>query len=234
MVRVDDDAGHAGRAQAVEDVGERGAVADRHERLGADVGQGPQARTQAGGEDHRRKHGTKPIAEPARSWRPGAGDRRVGRTAGRVVGACPCAAAPSCVVLGPAALALAVVAMACGSSAVGVDTCKSIEEARCNQLPNCPNVQVSPPIWYTNGTAVQACVRYYDTACGHGLSTGTDPGTTAVNACVERDQRERLRRRRRAARPIRRARGSSRLPRQTPATAGMPRTATPRDSADGE
>lgn len=87
-------------------------------------------------------------------------------------------------VLGPAALALAVVAMACGSSAVGVDTCKSVEEARCNQLPNCPNVQVSPPIWFTNGTAVQACVRYYDTACGHGLSTGTDPGTAAVNACV--------------------------------------------------
>jgi hypothetical protein len=83
--------------------------------------------------------------------------------------------------LGPA---LAAIVAACGSSAVGVDSCKSIEDARCNQLPNCPNVQVSPPIWYTTGTAVEACLRYYDTACAHGLATGTDPGTAAVNACV--------------------------------------------------
>lgn len=88
------------------------------------------------------------------------------------------------VVLGLANLALAVLGAACGSSAVGVDACKSIEEARCNQLPNCPNVTVSPPIWYTTGTAVQACVRYYDTACAHGLSIGTTPATYQVNDCV--------------------------------------------------
>jgi hypothetical protein len=88
------------------------------------------------------------------------------------------------VVLGLANLALAVLAPACGSKAVGIDTCKSIELARCNQLPNCPNVQVSPPIWYTSGTAVQACVRYYDTACDHGLSIGTTPSTDQVSQCV--------------------------------------------------
>jgi hypothetical protein len=88
------------------------------------------------------------------------------------------------VALGLANLALAVLGVACGSSAVGVDACKSIEEARCNELPDCPNVQVSPPIWYTTGTAVQACVRYYDTACAHGLSIGTTPSTTQVSDCV--------------------------------------------------
>jgi hypothetical protein len=81
-------------------------------------------------------------------------------------------------------LALATAAVACGSSGTGVDACKSIEEARCRQVPNCPNVQVSPPLWYTSGTAVDACVRYYDTACLHGLSIGSNPGTAELKACV--------------------------------------------------
>jgi hypothetical protein len=73
---------------------------------------------------------------------------------------------------------------ACGSSGVGVDACKSIEEARCNQIPNCPNVTISPPLWYTTGTAAEACVRYYDTACLHGLSIGTNPASGDVTQCV--------------------------------------------------
>ena len=88
----------------------------------------------------------------------------------------------------PALLALTLglvpVAAACGSDAVGVDACKSLEEARCMQVPNCPNVQVSPPLWYTSGTAVDACIRYYDTACLHGLSIGTNPSTSQVSSCV--------------------------------------------------
>jgi hypothetical protein len=88
----------------------------------------------------------------------------------------------------PAAIALAfafvLAAQACGTGAAGVGTCKSIEEARCRQVPNCPNVAVSPPIWFTSGTAVDACIRYYETACLHGLASGSDPGTVAVNACV--------------------------------------------------
>jgi hypothetical protein len=88
----------------------------------------------------------------------------------------------------PAALCLAVAAIAalaaaCGSGASGIDACKAIEEARCRQTPSCPNVQVSPPLYYTSGTAVDACIRYYDTACGRGLSSG-DPGSAKVNACV--------------------------------------------------
>jgi hypothetical protein len=82
------------------------------------------------------------------------------------------------------ALGLLPVAGACGSSAVGVDACKSIEEARCNQVPNCPNVEVSPPLWYTTGTATEACIRYYDTACLHGLSVGVNPASSDVSLCV--------------------------------------------------
>jgi hypothetical protein len=86
--------------------------------------------------------------------------------------------------LGPASLALGLV-VACGSSAQGVAACKSIEEARCRQIPNCPDVTVSPPIWYTSGSAVDACVRYYDVACEHGLSIGSNPSTSQVNDCVD-------------------------------------------------
>ena len=82
------------------------------------------------------------------------------------------------------ALGLAPAMGACGTSATGVSACKSIEEARCRQVPNCPNVSVSPPLWYTTGSAVDACLRFYDTACLHGLSIGSDPGTSAVNQCV--------------------------------------------------
>jgi hypothetical protein len=83
------------------------------------------------------------------------------------------------------AVALAVAAPGCNSDAVGVDACKAIEEARCRQAPNCPNsVQVSPPLYFTSGSDVDACIRFYDTACAHGLAVG-DPGTTAVNKCVD-------------------------------------------------
>src|ERR1700684_4578622 len=92
---------------------------------------------------------------------------------------------PRLPVLLAVALGLAPVAGACGSSAVGVSACKSIEEARCNQVPNCPNVQVSPPLWYTTGPAVEPCVRYYDTACAHGLSIGTNPSTADLSGCLD-------------------------------------------------
>jgi hypothetical protein len=82
------------------------------------------------------------------------------------------------------ALGLGATVAACGTGASGVDACKSIEEARCRQVPNCPNVQISPPLYYNSGSDVDACIRYYDTACGHGVVIGSDPGTSQVNACV--------------------------------------------------
>lgn len=90
----------------------------------------------------------------------------------------------------PALLALAVsaglaaAAASCGTNANGVDACKSIEEARCQQAPGCPNVQITPPLYYTSGSAVDACIRYYDTACGHGLVTPTTPSSAEVSQCV--------------------------------------------------
>jgi hypothetical protein len=76
---------------------------------------------------------------------------------------------------------LAIAASQCGSSAVGVDACRQIESARCDRAPSC-QVPLDVPN-YTSGTAAEACVRFYDTACLHGL-TVSDPGGAAVNACV--------------------------------------------------
>jgi hypothetical protein len=82
------------------------------------------------------------------------------------------------------ALGIAPVAGACGSAGVGVNACKTIEQARCRQVPSCPNVEVAPPDWYTSGSAVDACIRYYDTECLHGLSNATNPSSLEVSQCV--------------------------------------------------
>ena len=82
------------------------------------------------------------------------------------------------------ALALAVTSVAasgCGTDAVDVDGCRQIEEARCKQAPAC-GITLSIPN-YTSGTDVDACIRFYDDACLHGLAVA-DPGPTAVSACV--------------------------------------------------
>ncbi|MBV9949176.1 MAG: hypothetical protein JOZ69_20170 [Myxococcales bacterium] len=81
----------------------------------------------------------------------------------------------------PTAMAALGVASACGTDAVGVDACRKIEEARCERAPDCRIVLVPP--YHTSGTDVDACRRFYDDACLHGLAS-SDPGTTATNACV--------------------------------------------------
>ncbi len=84
-----------------------------------------------------------------------------------------------------AALALLVagpaVASGCGTDAVDVDGCRQIEEARCRQAPAC-GIMLEMP-YFTSGTDVDACVRYYDDACLHGLAVA-DPGPSAVSQCV--------------------------------------------------
>ncbi|HSY24246.1 MAG TPA: hypothetical protein VK841_19095 [Polyangiaceae bacterium] len=77
--------------------------------------------------------------------------------------------------------ALVMAAAACATGADGVDACKQIEETRCKLAPAC-GIALQPP-YSTAGTDVDACIRYYDIACLHGLEVG-NPGTTAVNACV--------------------------------------------------
>ncbi len=74
-----------------------------------------------------------------------------------------------------------VVIYGCGTDAVDVDGCRQIEEARCRQAPGCGIALETPN--FTSGTDVDACIRYYDDACLHGLAV-SDPGPTAVNACV--------------------------------------------------
>ena len=78
-------------------------------------------------------------------------------------------------------LPLASLEEGCGTGAVDVDGCRQIEEARCRQAPAC-GIRVTPPN-FTSATDVEACIRYYDDACLHGLAS-SDPGASAVSACV--------------------------------------------------
>jgi hypothetical protein len=85
----------------------------------------------------------------------------------------------------PAALALLLAGLAsgssCGTNAIDFDGCRQIEEARCRQAPGCAIALTEPN--FTSETDVDACVRFYDDACLHGLAV-SDPGPAAVSACV--------------------------------------------------
>jgi hypothetical protein len=54
-------------------------------------------------------------------------------------------------------------------------------EASCRQAPTC-GISLQPP-YHTAGTDVDACIRFYDDACLHGLDV-SDPGPASVQACV--------------------------------------------------
>jgi len=82
-------------------------------------------------------------------------------------------------IIGLAALSLC--AASCGTSPVGVNACKQIEEARCRRAPAC-GVSLQPP-FSTSGSDVDECIRFYDVECLHGLEV-PDPGPAAVSACV--------------------------------------------------
>jgi hypothetical protein len=86
--------------------------------------------------------------------------------------------------IGRAAAPFAVGAAAvagCGNGADGVGACRQIEEARCRRAPMC-NVSLEPP-YHTSGGDVDACIRFYDIACLHGLDVA-EPSSTAVGQCV--------------------------------------------------
>ena len=71
----------------------------------------------------------------------------------------------------------------CGTDAYGVGECKQIEEARCRAAAKCPEIPLGNVV-HASGTDVDACIRFYDVACLHGLVSGSDPGPAAVSACV--------------------------------------------------
>jgi hypothetical protein len=86
--------------------------------------------------------------------------------------------APTMLAISVAAL---VIAQGCGTDATGVDACQAVMAARCQQAPNC-KIKLDPP-YATSGSDVEACIRFYDIACLHGVST-SDPGPTKVQECV--------------------------------------------------
>jgi hypothetical protein len=79
---------------------------------------------------------------------------------------------------------VALVGLGCGSGAIDVQACQEIETARCNQAPKCPAIDLEPP-YSTSGTDVQACIRFYQVACLHGL-TESPPTGQSVSECVDR------------------------------------------------
>jgi hypothetical protein len=76
-------------------------------------------------------------------------------------------------------------AFACGTDAVGVETCRRVEEARCRRVADActTSVDLSKPAH--RDADVDACIRYYDTACLHGLVTATEPGGLQADRCIE-------------------------------------------------
>jgi hypothetical protein len=63
-------------------------------------------------------------------------------------------------------------ASACGTDAVGVETCRRIETARCNAAEACGEI-----------SNAAACERFYRDQCLHGLSV-PEPSERQVDACT--------------------------------------------------
>jgi hypothetical protein len=76
--------------------------------------------------------------------------------------------------------------LACGTDPVGVESCRKIEHARCENAPGC-GIDLSKPVHRgdTPELSVAACIRFYDDACLHGLVAPSDPGSVAVDACID-------------------------------------------------
>ncbi len=79
--------------------------------------------------------------------------------------------------------AVAPLAAGCNTSAVGVSACKQIEEARCRAAASCPDISLARP-YAASGSQVDACIRYYDIDCLHGLAISSEPTDSEVQQCV--------------------------------------------------
>jgi hypothetical protein len=81
------------------------------------------------------------------------------------------------------ALLLGGVVTACGTDAEGIDSCRKLENARCERAPGCNIPLAVPPHEGAPDTDVAACKRYYNDACLHGLVSEKDPGEVEIEAC---------------------------------------------------
>jgi len=74
---------------------------------------------------------------------------------------------------------------ACGTDAVGVESCRKVERVRCESAQAC-GIDLGRPVHHgdTPSRNVGACIRYYEDQCLHGLAAPTDPAPQAVDACV--------------------------------------------------
>ena len=72
---------------------------------------------------------------------------------------------------------------ACGTDAEGIDSCRQLENARCDRAPGCGISLANPPHEGAPDSDVDACKRYYKDACLHGLVSRKDPGDVEVEAC---------------------------------------------------
>jgi hypothetical protein len=86
-----------------------------------------------------------------------------------------------------AAVVLAVLgsSVACGTSPVGVDACKRVEQVRCESAQAC-GISLDVPVHAGDSPeqSVAACIRYYDDACLHGIAAPKEPTSQAVDGCV--------------------------------------------------
>lgn len=79
---------------------------------------------------------------------------------------------------------LAALALACGTDARGIDTCRRVEEARCKRATACGvDLGYVRHPGTSEADAIDGCVRYYRDACLHGL-VADEPGETKLQACT--------------------------------------------------
>jgi hypothetical protein len=84
-------------------------------------------------------------------------------------------------------------AFACGTDPIGVESCRQIEDARCENAKSCGLDISGNPVHRRDGDSpdkqdqqdVGACKRFYEDACLHGLVTTTDPGSEKTQVCVD-------------------------------------------------
>jgi hypothetical protein len=72
-------------------------------------------------------------------------------------------------------------AFGCGTDAVGTDSCRKIEQARCGRAPDCPALMLQ-------SGGVEECMQFARDRCLHGLAV-PDPGAAVVDACTAAVQR---------------------------------------------